>query len=218
MGTVMSNIVAMQPYPGHPLRALKQFAADADHLVWRYNELNDLWAVTYEKIEATKNGEQITELIAAAKKIATLNQLDQATLAQCEAALQRFDPETNYEDDGQGNLKPSVIAARIAVLVGSFPNGAPSDPAVFVRMLIDAVSSVEYLSLPTLDAAIWEIVETKKFVPTISEVLEIVRKQQSGWGKRFCAIHEIAETASWALEEIAELAVKRDTGTEPEVR
>jgi hypothetical protein len=197
----MSKVVAM-PNAGYPLRALKQLAADADKLVRRYDVLNDLPDTLREKIEAT-NREQIDQLIADAKKNTTLNEREQAMLAQCEAALLRFDPPSNYEDN---RLKRGVICERVALLVGAFPNGAPCDPAVFVRALIEAVGSVEYLSLPALDNAVWEIIETKKFIPAISEVLEIVIKQRSVWGKRLCAIGEIAETASWALKEIEELA------------
>ncbi|MET4016056.1 hypothetical protein [Bradyrhizobium sp. S3.2.12] len=204
-----SNIVPMQPYPGHPLRSLKQLAAKADQLVRRYNEVNDLGTEAFT--------ERVNDLTAA-KAAATLNETDDALLAQCESALQRFDPASNYEDDGQGNLKRSVIGQRVAMLVGAFPNAAPGDPAVFVRMLIEALSSVEYLSLPALDTAIWRIVETKKFIPAISEVLDIVHKQRSDWGKRFLAIREIAEASSWALTEIEALqveAVGRNTGKLP---
>jgi hypothetical protein len=199
------KVVAM-PNTGYPLRALKQLAADADHLVWRYDVLNDLPDTFRETIEVAKSPEQIAELIAAAKNTAALNERDQATLAKCEATLQRLDPPSNYEDDGQGNLKRSVIGERVAMLVGGFPNGAPSDPAVFVRLLFEAVSSVECLSLPALDSAVWEVLETKNFFPTISEVQEIVLKQRSLWGKRICAIEEIAETSIWALREITKLA------------
>jgi hypothetical protein len=199
----MSKVVAM-PNPGYPLRALKQFAADADEIVRRYRELDDLGTNTYVKIEATTNREQIAKLIDAARKTATLNERDQATLAQCEAALLRFDANSNYEDDGKGNLKRSVIGERIALLVGAFPNGAPCDPAVFVRALIEAVSSID-VSLLALDSAVWEIIETKKFVPATAEVLEIVNRQHEKWGKRVCAIEELAEASNWELKQIEKL-------------
>jgi hypothetical protein len=199
----MSKVVAM-PNPGYPLRALKQFATDADQIVRRYRELDDLDTKTYLKIEAATNREQIAKLIDAAKKTATLNERDQATLAQCEAALQRFDPDSNYDDDGKGNLKRSVIGERIALLVGAFPNSAPCDPPVFVRALIEAVSSVD-VSLLALDSAVWEIIETKKFIPAISEVLEIVKKQHEKWGERVCTIEELAHASSWELKHIEKL-------------
>jgi hypothetical protein len=104
-----------------------------------------------------------------------------------------------------------VIGERVALLVGAFPGGAPSDPLVFVQMLIENVCAIDYLTLPALDAAIWQIVGTKKFIPAVSEVLEIVTKQQADWSKRFCAIQEgVAESWRWALAEIEELQVEAE--------
>jgi hypothetical protein len=205
----MSKVVAM-PNSGYPLRALKQFATDADQIVRRYREMDDLDTNAFLKIEAATNRVQIDQVIAAAKKTATLNERDQITLAQCEATLQRFDPDSNYEDDGKGNLKRSVIGERIALLVGSFPAGAPSDPAVYVRALIEAVGSAD-ASLLALDSAVWEIIETKKFIPAISEALEIVKKQHEKWCNRVCAIEELAEASNWELKEIEKLAAERDS-------
>jgi hypothetical protein len=190
----MSNIVPMQPCPGHPLRSLKRFAADADRIVRRYNELDNLGTEVF--------AERVDDLITA-KAAATLNEHDEALLAQCEAARQRFEPDSNYDDDD--GLKRGVIGERIAVLVGAFPNAAPGDPAVFVRMLIENVSSVDHLTMSALDAAIWEIVGTMKFIPAISEVMQIVNKQQAVWFDRFLAIQDIAETSRWIVEQIEAL-------------
>ena len=211
-----SNIVPLQPYPGHPLRALKKFAAKADQLVRRDNELNQLWVVTYEKIAAMENGEQLAELIDAAKKTATLDQHDKTVLAWCEAALLRFDPNSNYEpdDDDDYYLKPSVVGARVAVLVGSFPSTPSADPSVFLKAMVEAICSVEDLSLVALDAAIWEAVGTLKFIPSVSELTVIVKRQKERWNKRICAIQGIAEMSEGALAEIAELA-EHNTGTPP---
>ncbi|WOH60933.1 hypothetical protein [Bradyrhizobium sp. BWC-3-1] len=186
------------------MRELKQFAANADKIERRYHEMDDLDTKTYLKVEATTNREQIVKLIDAARKTATLNERDQTTLAQCEAALLRFDADSNYEDDGKGNLKRSVIGERIALLLGAFPNGAPCDPVVYVRALFEVVGSVD-VSLLALDSAVWEIIETKTFVPAINEVLKIVNKQHEKWRERVCAIEELAGASSWELDRIEKL-------------
>ena len=90
----MSNIVPINPYPGHPLRALKQFATDADDLVDLFNELDDLPDVVREKIKELESREQFDELFADAKRDAALGEYTTEVQARCEAALQRFDPET----------------------------------------------------------------------------------------------------------------------------
>jgi hypothetical protein len=202
----MNNIVAMQPCPGHPLRALKQFAAKADYVALRYNQIDKLLDTLGEKIGATTNRELIDQLIADAKRTAVLDDHDKTLLAWCEAAVQRFDPDDNYEidDDKKYVLKPSVVAARIAVLVGAFPAGAPSDPTVYLKVMMEHVRSVEALSLVALDAAIWEAVGTLKFIPSVSELMVIVKRQKEQWHKRFMAIQGIAESSHWALAEIAE--------------
>lgn len=203
----MSNIVPMQPYPGHPLRALKQFAAKADRIVWRYDALENLLADVRKKMEATTNREEIDKLFADAKRTAVLDDYDKTLLAWCEAAVERFDPEDNYEpdDDKQHHLKPSVVAARIAVLVGAFPAGAPSDPAVYLKVMMEHVCSVEALSLVALDAAIWEAVGILKFIPSVSELMVIVEQQKERWHKRLLAVESFAELSHWTLVDIEEL-------------
>jgi hypothetical protein len=207
----VTKIVPIQPYPGHPLRSLNRFAADADRIVRRYNELNDLPDFVLQKIEAMKNGEQMdaTSLIADAKKAATLSKHDEALLARCQTALQLFEPEGNYDDD-DNRLKRGVIGERIAVLVGAFPGGSPCDPLVFVTTLVESVCAIDYLTVTALDAAIWRIVGTMKFIPAVSEVLEIVNKQQADWMKRFCSIHGIAESSHWAMGEVEALQAEAE--------
>jgi hypothetical protein len=203
----MSNIVAIQLYSGHPLRSLKQFAAKADQIVWRYKQLDNLLDTLGEKIAATKDREQIDQMIADAKRIVVLDNHDKTLLAWCDAAVDRFDPDDSYEidDDKQYHLKPSVIAARIAVLVGAFPAGAPADPAVFLKVMIEHVCSDERLTLVSLDAAIWEAVGTLKFMPAVSEFMVILKRQDGQWNRRFVAINGIAEASCWTLAEIEAL-------------
>jgi hypothetical protein len=213
----MSNIVPMQPYPGHPLRSLKQFAAKADSIARRYDELEGLENFR-ETLKATTSRERIDKQFADAKRTAVLDEHHQTLLAWCEAAVKRFDPDDSYEtdDDKQYHLKPSVVAARIAALIGAFPGGSPSDPAVYLKVMMEHVCSVEALSLIALDAAIWEAVGTLKFIPSVSELMVSVKRQNAQWRKRLMAIHNIAEAAQWALADIEELAegVTNNNGTE----
>ncbi len=172
-------------------------------------QLDDLPDLVRKKLAATTNRELIDKRIAEAKKTATLDQHDQTMLAQCEAALQEFDAAEFYEDDfKENNLKRSVIGERIAMLVGGFPNGAPSDPMVYVRMLVKSVCTVDDLIMPALDAAIWEIIGTKKFLPAVSEVLEIVNGQTAPWNARSWAIRDLADTSRRVVAWIEELEAK----------
>lgn len=201
----MRNVVPLQPHPIHPLRSLKQFAAKADSIARRDAQIEV--DTLREKMEATTSREVIDQLIADAKRKVVLGENDKTLLAWCESAVKRFDPDDAYEtdDDERYRLKPSVVAARIAVLVGAFPSGAPSDPAVYLKVMMEHVSSVETLSLPALDAAIWEAIGTLKFIPSVSELLVILKRQNEQWRRRLMAIQSIAEVSSWTLSEIEAL-------------
>lgn len=204
----MNKIAQMlpQPHPIQPLRSLKQLAAKADQIALRYDEIDKLLALG-EKLEATTDRDQIDQLIADARTTATLNERDQTLLAWCEAAVQRADPDDAYEidDDEKWFLKPSAVAPRVAVLVGGFPNGSPPDPAVYLRVLMEHVCNDSSLSLIELDAAIWEATATMKFIPSVSELMVIVKRQDKQWHRRLLAVHSIAEASCWTLEEIDKL-------------
>ena len=75
------------------------------------------------------------------------------------------------------------LAQRLSLLVGSFPGGAPHSPEVYARMMLDHVR-LEEPSAMVLESTCRELVETKKFVPAISEVLEVLRRQKKKWAKR----------------------------------
>jgi hypothetical protein len=204
----VSNVVPINPYPRHPLRALNQFAVDADWLVRRYAALDELLGIVREKAKALHDSDQIGELFAEAKRTATLSEHEQSKLAWCEAALARFDPESNYVDNNrEADLKRVVIGDRIAVMLGAFPNANPGDPEVFVRNLIENVSSVE-LTLPALDAAIWEIVGTMKFIPAVSEVMQVVTEQCAKWTERFYAIGSLAEQSRRIVAKLDALQIE----------
>lgn len=214
----MSNIVPIQSYPGHPLRSLKQFAAKADEIVGRYDPLENLVDGLREKIEAAADRALIDKLFADARRAVTFDKYDKTLLAWCEAAVERFDPEDSYElDAGDFHLKPSVVAARIAVLVGAFPSGAPSDTSVYLKMMLEHVCSVEALNLIALDAAIWEAVGTLKFLPSASELMVIVKRQKEKWHRRFMAIRDIAEWSQGIIEEIEHLQVEAEKAAKARV-
>ena len=68
------------------------------------------------------------------------------------------------------------IAARIAVLVALFPNAAKKiDLTLFVQQLAEAIGDEEP-SIGMLDCTIRKVRTTCKFLPTIFEVLEVMRE------------------------------------------
>jgi len=129
--------------------------------------------------------------------------------AKCKAGLERFDRRENLEDpdDDESDLLQAYIAKRITVMVASFPNANPSSPEGYMQMLVEHVSAIDdALTEAALEGACREIVETQKFAPAISEVLEVIRKHMDEWGTRYHAIRCVEGNRRKAMER----AVKRE--------
>lgn len=164
----------VQPLPR--LRSINRFTRDADYIMGRSGEL---WRVA-----------------DSTARVALISDDDRAVLARCEQAQDLFDPPDCYDDaeTADRTLRVEVIGQRIALLVGGFPSGAPGDPDVYVNLLIEQIDAVEGLSLPALDAAVYQIIGTQKFLPTASEVLAVVNEQNEEWDQR---MHAIAALGHW---------------------
>ena len=148
-----SNVVPLKNTKLRPLRALKKFADDADMLVACHDELTSLFRETDEAIEKLRSGHPVAGFDRV-RKLATLSAHDEERIARCKEALQTFDPESAYEEnDREDGLRRSVIGERVAMLVGAFPNGAPSDPVVYVTTLVESICTGEALCLPALESA-----------------------------------------------------------------
>jgi hypothetical protein len=198
---IMGNIVPIRPTS--LFRALKTVTDDADQIVQRHDEVRRL-------LFALNDGKLIDKLFADAKQTATLSKSDEELLARCNDALALLDPPENYEDNDpdDGDLRRGVIKIRLATLIGAFPNGAPSDPDIYVRMMLEHISSIEGFCLPALDAACHEIVATQKFLPAISELLKALSEHQAKWERRLWAISNIAAASRRVVAKIEALQPK----------
>jgi hypothetical protein len=83
---------------------------------------------------------------------------------------------TFYEDNGNGLLKRRIIEEQVALLLGSFPNAGPHNPAVYSGMLVEEIVAAEPCAV-ALEATCREIRRTKNFAPTIAEVLKILKEK-----------------------------------------
>ncbi|MCD9110096.1 hypothetical protein [Bradyrhizobium japonicum] len=188
-------------------QALNKLTRDADHIVGRHEHLQNLRRIVRQQKAALANGEVVSEIIDGER--AALSEYDETVLARWHELRDLVDPPENYEDGDQeeGDLHRNVVSVRLAALIGGFPNGAPGDPEVYTRQLLEHVCAVEGLNLLALDTACREIVATKKFVPTVSEVMEVLDKHLEKWWERLRTISWIAGTSREAIAEIAELQV-----------
>jgi hypothetical protein len=121
----------------------------------------------------------------------------QELAAKVRAGLEQFDRADNYED---GELKHSYVAKRLGVMIGSFPNANPHAPDAYARMLVEHVAAIEDLTDIALESACREIVETEKFAPAISEVVEMIGKHMDQWASRRWALNVIDRVRAETIE------------------
>ena len=97
------EVIPIKPPPF--FRALDGLVADADKILRRYDEVERLFG-------ALIDGRTVD--VAACRRAAMINKHDEELIAKCEAALQKFDPDSAYEDNDRefGDLRQAVIAER----------------------------------------------------------------------------------------------------------
>jgi hypothetical protein len=117
---------------------------------------------------------------------------------KCKAGFLRFDRADNYDQDG--DLRRDHVAKRISVMVASFPNVNPGNPEGYMRMLIEHVAASEGLTDVALESACREIVETKKFAPAISEVMDTIRDHFLKWQDRKRAVLAVEDIRRLTIE------------------
>lgn len=205
-------IVPIKPQPpatvaSNPFRAFDKLTEDADRVVRRYRQIDDLSGTVRNDAHGRTN--DLADLFAKAKRQAALNEYDEQALARCEAGLQTFDAPENYEDgDTGGDLRPSVIAMRIAALLDGIPNAKPNNPEAYTSLLMAHVLGIDGLTLPALDAACRSIAESRERLPTIPLVMTALREQQALWDERLWAIRDLADTSLRALTKIDALELE----------
>jgi hypothetical protein len=117
------------------------------------------------------------------------------------AALQALWPGANID-----NPSRAFFLERLAALVGSFPGGAPHAGELFAATMLQHVVGEEP-SMMVLESACRHLVETKRLVPAISDLLPVLREQKKKWAKRLEIDEMIRDGRLAAMQEklIAEL-------------
>ena len=194
-----NEVVPIKPLPF--FRALDQLVDNADRIVRRYDEVEHLFRQLNE-------GRQPN--LADCKQAATVSKYDQELLARCEAALKQFDPTSAYQDNDPefGNLRPSLIAEQIALLIDSKPTGRPPNPQVYTTMMMEDLLAVEDLSLIALITACREVRQAKPYVPDISDLMPVLRKHLQAWEERRWAISSLANESRRFMARIEALEIE----------
>ena len=103
----------------------------------------------------------------------------------------------------------SEVAKMITVLMGSFPTSKIPEPEIFVRALMDDVMALEP-SFVEMESTCRELRKTKKFMPSISEVIEELEKQKKLWDQRSDVVWYLEEWHKDFPEQIASAKVAEE--------
>jgi len=186
----------------HPVRALKDFAAQADDLAEHYGELQkarqNIRSVRQTPIDANAQ----KHLDEAGALLSRHDKNFRGLAKELKLALNnRFSPDDAYDDDYR--LTEERVRAAIALLLASFPNANPGNSEAYVGMMVEEVMAEDDVSLVVLESACSQIRRTSKFPPTTAEVIEAIRVQAELWEPRLDAIHFCARNAvGWIRDEL----------------
>jgi hypothetical protein len=172
----------------HPVRALKDFAAEADVLARHYGQLSAA-RQNIRSVRQSPNLANAQKYLDEASALLSRHDKDFCELAnELELALdERFSPDDAY--DGDYRLLEPRVRAAIALLLASFPNANPGNSEAYVGMMVEEVMAEDDVSLVVLESACSQIRRTSKFPPTTAEVIEAIREQAKLWEPRLNAVH-----------------------------
>src|SRR5262245_42391281 len=126
--------------PKNQLLQFKALAELADQIVEREEEINRLRREIPEPDDSRYNIDDLIKQLPNERLLA-LNDNDRELLARAKALLEQLDPRENYQDvadDEEADnevdvLKRSVVAERLAVMLGAFPGSQPASPQAFLE-------------------------------------------------------------------------------------
>jgi hypothetical protein len=75
------------------------------------------------------------------------------------------------------------VSEQVSMLIGSFPNANPSSPEMYARILIEEIVAANP-SASGLEATCRQIRRTATWLPTVAELLKVLREQMEFWADR----------------------------------
>lgn len=191
----------VSPLPAKPAKPMRYGAFEDFVKLARLVRSNYL-ALT-ETLKKNLSG-STKDLEQAERQLANYEKHGRRELKQYETQLPVHSPDAAYDDDN-AELTKAAVATHVAALVGSFPNANPADPEVYTMMMIEEIINATCF-VPTLNSAVRRLRRTSKFLPAISEVLEVLEEEDKFWGS--CG--DAAELTEEMVEELkAKVAQER---------
>jgi DNA-binding protein H-NS len=190
------------PKPPNRWKQFRRLMNDLDEIRETFDGLGELMV----DMRNRKPGEPPTDL-----QYAQLLDCDKQKIARCRLWLNEIDCADCYEegdeDDEQPILRKKIISKRLALMLGAVHIGGPQTPEAFLKMLLEHVYDAE-VSYLALESGCRQIEQTQKYVPTISEVLKVLKAHEEQWDKRKWALREIEWRANYLQEQIRKAQAK----------
>lgn len=105
--------------------------------------------------------------------------------------------------DERDQIRTEEVSKALAALLGSFPTSNIPQPTVFTLAMLDDVLS-EQPSWLALESACRHLRRTQKFMPSITEVLAVLKDEQERWDSREAAVWDARFYLTAAPQLIAE--------------
>jgi hypothetical protein len=192
---------------GNTFRDLKRLAELADAVITRLRSIEKIQKGLWELERALETEQPRPEIDL---KGAELSQSDLDRVNECNRLLAVLDPLEHYEgDDRDHDVRPKVVAARLALLVGCMNVGKNQEIEVYSGMLLEHVTGLDSFSYLALADACREIEATKKFAD-IAEIVEAITRHSDLWNSRTYAIQSLHETSTRVLRRIERLRPEID--------
>jgi hypothetical protein len=124
--------------------------------------------------------------------------------------------DDNYEGPSDRRVvSADLVTAHVALLIGSFPSGAPASPDVFTRLMIEEILCLE-VSASRIELAVRTLIRTRTFLPSIAEVLAAIRAAHvAEWGEGGFAIDEGEPLVCWARRAVAQAVMAAKASARP---
>ncbi len=148
-----------------------------------------------------------TALVRAAQTLLArwpANEIENAVAAFAEGCS-HYERDALYEPPDRRIVSRKFVAARVAMLLGAYPAGSPSDPDIYTRRMIEEIVAVDPTATQVECATrVW--IRTSKFLPAPGELLDAVRGART---PEYDDAFEVDETGVamivWARRELARM-------------
>lgn len=158
---------------------------------------------------ARKKAEELAGLVYEAERILRgdmfavyTRDISTALVAQLDAAETVAGSVLAQLRLGEAKATTAEISQRLALVIGSNPAAGKGDAAIYGRMLAERVGAQEP-TVGALEAACLRIMDTQTFLPSIAEVLTVLKAEEAQQSRWSASLSRLSEARQGLLDAIA---------------